>query len=78
MSQYLELLLYNFPGTLQERYGITLRRQSRLQQSTESGIFFHCFLGKINLDFSCARQRIHIKHQLFSSKDSENKYSVVC
>ena len=61
---------------------LTLKCQSRLQQTTVLNIF-HCFSDKIMLDTSCefsAWQRIHMKHQaLFSSKDkSKNNESVDC
>ena len=56
---------------------LTLKRQSRLQQTTLINIFFHCFSEKIRLDVpseSSARQGIHMKNQaLFSSKDKSKK-----
>ena len=55
---------------------LTLKRQSRLQQTTFINIF-HCFSAKIRLDVSSessARQRIHMKNQaLFSLKDKSKK-----
>ena len=55
---------------------LTLKRQSRLQQTTFINIF-HSFSEKIRLDVSSessAGQRIHMKNQvLFSSRDKSKK-----
>ena len=55
---------------------LTLKPQSRLQQTTFINIF-HCFSEKIGLDVSSessARQRSHMKNEaLFSSKDKSKK-----